>query len=323
MPSPLRTTSAIVLVAAAGSFVPLSARGEDYLIGFSQLAFTDPWRVAMNHQMEAAARKHPEFKLVIADGERDDAKQVADVERFIQQRVDLLIISPNESAPLTAVVQRAYDAGIPVIVLDRALLGDAFTMFIGADNKVIGCKAGAYVAKWCTDKGRRPCNVLEITGLSGSPPAQDRHSGFLEGIKANPQVKIVASPTSEWLKEKALPAAAAAFQANPNIDVVYGHNDNSSEGAYIAARNANLDVSRMLFVGIDGLPDPDGSIASILQGRLGASYVYPTGAPEAIEWAYRILEKRERPPKKVVLGTEEISPTNAEELCAKYGCPAR
>jgi len=322
MISSLRTASAILLLTAAGASAPVPAKVE-YLIGFSQLAFTDPWRVAMNHQMEAAARKHPEFKLVIADGQRDDAKQVTDVERFIQQRVDLLIISPNESAPLTDVVKRAYDAGIPVIVLDRALLGDAFTMFIGADNKVIGCKAGAYVARWCAEKGRAPCNVLEITGLSGSPPAQDRHSGFLDGIKANPSVRIVASPTSEWLKEKAVPAAAAAFQANPDIDVVYGHNDVSSEGAYIAARNANLDVSRMLFVGIDGLPDPDGSIASILQGRLGVSYVYPTGASEAIEWAFRILERGERPPKKVVLGTEEISPTNARGLCAKYGCPAR
>ncbi|HET6439428.1 MAG TPA: substrate-binding domain-containing protein [Anaeromyxobacter sp.] len=316
------TTSALLLLAAAGWWAPPSAKGEEFLIGFSQLAFTDPWRVAMNNQMEAAVKKHPEFKLVIADGQRDNAKQVADVERFIEQRVDLLIISPNESAPLTAVVKRAYDAGIPVIVLDRAVLGEAFTLFIGADNKMIGTKAGAYVARWCAERNRKPCNVLEITGLSGSPPAQDRHSGFLDGMKANPNVKIVASPTSEWMKEKAVPAAAAAFQANPSVDVVYGHNDNSSEGAYIAARNANLDVSRMLFVGIDGLPDPDGSIASILQGRLGASYVYPTGAFEAIEWAYQILEKGQRPPKKVVLGTEEITPANAKELCVKYGCPA-
>jgi ribose transport system substrate-binding protein len=319
----LRTVSTLLLLAAVGLSAPRAAAAKQYLIGFSQLAFTDPWRVAMNHQMEAAARKHAELKLVIADGQREDAKQVADVERFIQQRVDLLIISPNESAPLTAVVKRAYDAGIPVIVLDRAVLGDAFTMFIGADNRVIGGKAGGYVARWCAERQRKPCNVLEVTGLSGSPPAQDRHSGFVAGIKINPDVRIVASPTSEWMKEKAVPVAAAAFQANPDIDVVYGHNDNSAEGAFIAARNANLDTSKMLFVGIDGLPDPDGSIASILQGRLGASYVYPTGASEAIEWAYRILARGETPPKKVVLGIEEITPANARELCAKYGCPAR
>jgi ribose transport system substrate-binding protein len=319
----LRISSALLLLAAAGPSAPRRAAADEFLIGFSQLAFTDPWRVAMNNQMEAAARRHPEFKLVIADGQRDDAKQMADVERFIQQRVDLLIISPNESAPLTGVVKRAYDAGIPVIVLDRAVLGEAFTMFIGADNRMIGGKAGAHVARWCAEHRRKPCNVLEVTGLSGSPPAQDRHRGFVEGIKANPDVRIVASPTSEWLKERAVPAAAAAFQANPSIDVVYGHNDNSAEGAFIAARNANLDTARMLFVGIDGLPDPDGSIASILQGRLGASYVYPTGAAEAVDWAWRILLKGERPPKQVVLGTEEITPANARELCTRYACPAR
>jgi ribose transport system substrate-binding protein len=321
-PRPL-AAAAVLALALAAAAPPRRAAADPYLIGFSQLAFTDPWRVALNAQLAAEARRHPELRLVIADGQRDDAKQVADVERFIQQRVDLLIISPNESAPLTAVVKRAYDAGIPVIVLDRAVLGEAFTMFIGADNRMIGVKAGAYVAGWCAAWDRRPCNVLEVTGLSGSPPAQDRHSGFLEGIRVNPDVRIVASPTSEWMKEKAVPVAAAAFQAHPNVDVVFGHNDNSAEGAYIAARNANLDVSRMLFVGIDGLPDPDGSIASILQGRLGASYVYPTGATEAIEWAVRILEKGERPPRKVVLGTEEITPANARALCAKYRCPVQ
>ncbi|HVO18327.1 MAG TPA: substrate-binding domain-containing protein [Anaeromyxobacter sp.] len=318
-----RTTTALLVLVGAGLTVPRRVAAEEYLVGFSQLAFTDPWRVAMNNQVEAAVRKHPELKLIIADGQRDNAKQVADVERFIQQRVDLLIISPNESAPLTAVVKRAYESGIPVIVLDRAVLGDAFTMFIGADNRMIGAKAGAYVARWCAERNRRPCNVLEVTGLSGSPPAPDRHSGFVDGIKANPDVRIVASPTSEWLKEKAVPAAAAAFQAHPDIDVVYGHNDISAEGAYIAARNADLDTEKMLFVGIDGLPDPDGSIASILQGRLGVSYVYPTGAAEAVEWAYRILTRGEVPPRKVVLGTEEITPDNARALCAKYHCPAR
>ena len=158
------------------------------------------------------------------------------------QKVDALIISPNEAAPLTSVVKKAFDAGIPVVVLDRAVLGEAYTMFIGADNKFIGAKAGAYVAKWCAEKNYNPCNVLEISGLSGSTPAQERASGFREGIKANPNVKLATSVTSEWQKAKAVPAAAAAFQGNKNFQVVYAHNDDSTEGGYIAAKNANLDV---------------------------------------------------------------------------------
>ena len=302
---------------------PLAQAQKKYTIGFSQLAFDDPWRVAFNNQMTKAAEKHPDFKLVIVNAQRDSSKQVADVETLMQQKVDALIISPNEAAPLTSVVKRAYEAGIPVIVLDRAVLGEAYTMFIGADNKFIGNKAGAYVAKWCGEKNYNPCNVLEISGLSGSTPAQERASGFREGIKANPSVTLATSVTSEWQKAKAVPAAAAAFQGNKNFQVVYAHNDDSTEGGYIAAKNANLDVSKMLFLGIDGLPDKNGAIVSILQGRLGASFVYPNGAAEAIDWADRILKKSEKPPKKVTLGTDEITSANAKAMCDKYDCEAK
>jgi ribose transport system substrate-binding protein len=314
--------AALGLVASLGTFAYTAAAADkQYLIGFSQLAFDDPWRVAFNNQMTKAAAKHPEFKLVIVNAQRDSAKQVADVENLLQQKVDLLIISPNEAAPLTGVVKKVYDAGIPVIVLDRNVLGNSYTMFIGADNKYIGEQAGKYVAKWCADQKLKPCNVLEVSGLSGSTPAQERASGFRTGLKSNPDTKIQASVTSEWQKAKALPAAAAAFQANRNFNVVYGHNDDSTEGAYIAAKNAGLDLKKMLFLGIDGLPDKNGAIVSIMQGRLGASFVYPNGAAEAMDWAYRMLVKGEKPKeKKITLGTDEIMTANAAEKCTAYDC---
>lgn len=297
------------------------AQTKTLVIGMAQANNAEPWREAMNSQLTSAAKKM-NMQLTIADARQDNSKQVADVERFIQQKVDLLIISPNEAAPLTAVVKKAYDSGIPVIVLDRAVLGDAYTMFIGADNKLIGQKAGAYVAKWCRTNKHVPCNILEITGLSGSPPSADRGSGFRKGLAANRNAKIIASPTSEWLREKAVPVAAAAFQANARIDVVYGHNDPSAEGGYLAAKNAGKDLSKILFVGIDALPSPDGGIMSVIEGRLGASYVYPTGAAEAIEWANKILTQNAKPPKKVVLGTTEVYPSNAMAICKQYDCPA-
>ena len=297
------------------------AQTKTLVIGMAQANNAEPWREAMNSQLTSAAKKM-NMQLTIADARQDNSKQVADVERFIQQKVDLLIISPNEAAPLTSVVKKAYDSGIPVIVLDRAVLGDAYTMFIGADNKLIGQKAGAYVAKWCRTNKHVPCNILEITGLSSSPPSADRGSGFRKGLAANRNAKIIASPTSEWLREKAVPVAAAAFQANARIDVVYGHNDPSAEGGYLAAKNAGKDLSKILFVGIDALPSPDGGIMSVIEGRLGASYVYPTGAAEAIEWANKILTQNAKPPKKVVLGTTEVYPSNAMAICKQYDCPA-
>src|SRR5690349_9591263 len=128
----------------AATAAPAAGAKSSYVIAMSQANKAEPWREAMDTQIADAAKAHPELQVVFADAHQDNAKQVTDVENFIQQKVDLLIISPNEAAPLTAVVKKAYDGGIPVIVLDRAVNGDAYTMFIGADNVKIGEMAGKY-----------------------------------------------------------------------------------------------------------------------------------------------------------------------------------
>jgi ribose transport system substrate-binding protein len=273
----------------------------------------------MNEQIEAAAKNHRNVKVVFADAGQDNAKQVADVENFLQQKVDLLLISPNEAGPLTDVVAKAYDAGVPVIVLDRKVNGDKYTMWIGADNQAIGKKAGEYVANWAKTNRRTPCNVVELRGLEGSSPAKERGDGFREGIKADPAVKIIASQNADWKREKAISVSQALFQANPKVDVVYAHNDPMAEAAVISAQNANKDPKNLLFVGIDALPTPDGGIRSVQAGRLGVTYVYPTGGAEAIDWAVRILEKGEKPPKSFVLKTEEVTKANADALLTRYG----
>jgi ribose transport system substrate-binding protein len=259
------------------------------------------------------------MNVKFADAAQQNTKQVADVENFLQQGVDLLIISPNEAAPLTDVVAKAYDKGVPVIVLDRKVNGEKYTMWIGADNKEIGKKAGEYVARWAAENRRSPCGVLELRGLEGSTPAKERGDGFRAGIAGSGDVKIVASQNADWLREKAVSVSQAMLQANRNADVVYAHNDPMAEAAIISAQNANRDLSKMLFVGIDALPTPDGGIRSVMDGRLGVTYVYPTGGAEAIDWAVRILEKNEKPPKSVVLQTEEVTKANAAALYQKYG----
>jgi ribose transport system substrate-binding protein len=294
---------------------PAPETKKEFLIGMSQCNLGEPWRVAMNDQIAAAAAQYPEFKVVFSDAAQDNSKQVADVENFIQQKVDLLIISPNEAKPLTAVVKKAYDAGIPVIVLDRKVEGDGYTSFIGGDNKLIGKKAGEYVAKVMGEKGG---SVVEIKGLEGATPQQERHDGFLEGIASNPNVKIIASQNCDWLRDKAITVMEAMLQANKQIDVVYGHNDPAAEGAYIAAKNAGREKD-MIYIGIDALPTPDGGIKSVMDGRISATYVYPTGGKEAIESAYRLLVKGETLEKNVTLDTIEVTKDNAAEIYKQFG----
>lgn len=293
--------------------------GQKFLIGMSQANKGEPWRQAMNDQIEAAARAYPELEVAFADAAQDNAKQVSQVENFLSQGINLLIISPNEAAPLTDVVAKAFDQGIPVIVLDRKVNGDKYTMWIGADNAKIGERAGEYVANWAKENLRKPCRVLELRGLEGSTPAKERGDGFRAGIQKNADVQIVGDQNADWLREKAVRVSQELFQSHPDADVVYAHNDPMAEAAIITAEGAKIDLKKLLVVGIDALPTPDGGIKSVMDGRIDVTYVYPTGGAEAIEWALKILKDKETPPKEVVLETEEITSTNAAELFKKFG----
>lgn len=312
----LLTAAMGVSVLAAGTVTVSAAEKKDkYVIGMSQCNLGEPWRVAMNDQIAMAAEKHPEFEVIFADAAQDNSKQIADIENFVQMGVDLIITSPNEATPLTNAVSAAYDAGIPVILLDRKIDGDKYTQFIGADNVDMGRIAGEYVADTLLPDGGKVC---EIKGLEGTSGGIDRDNGFREGIKKNDKIEIVAVNNADWLREKAITVAEEMLQTNDEIDLFLALNDPMAEGAYIAAKNAGKEGD-ILFVGFDGLPTPDGGIRSVMDGRLSMTQVYPTGGTEAIESAYQLLVECKELDKTLTLTSEIVVPDNAEELLAKYG----
>ena len=312
----LLTAAMGVSVLAAGTVTVSAAEKKDkYVIGMSQCNLGEPWRVAMNDQIAMAAEKHPEFEVIFADAAQDNSKQIADIENFVQMGVDLIITSPNEATPLTNAVSAAYDAGIPVILLDRKIDGDTYTQFIGADNVDMGRIAGEYIADTLLPDGGKVC---EIKGLEGTSGGIDRDNGFREGIKKNDKIEIVAVNNADWLREKAITVAEEMLQTNDEIDLFLALNDPMAEGAYIAAKNAGKEGD-ILFVGFDGLPTPDGGIRSVMDGRLSMTQVYPTGGTEAIESAYQLLVEGKELDKTLTLTSEIVVPDNAEELLAKYG----
>ena len=312
----LLTAAMGVSVLAAGTVTVSAAEKKDkYVIGMSQCNLGEPWRVAMNDQIAMAAEKHPEFEVIFADAAQDNSKQIADIENFVQMGVDLIITSPNEATPLTNAVSAAYDAGIPVILLDRKIDGDKYTQFIGADNVDMGRIAGEYVADTLLPDGGKVC---EIKGLEGTSGGIDRDNGFREGIKKNDKIEIVAVNNADWLREKAITVAEEMLQTNDEIDLFLALNDPMAEGAYIAAKNAGKEGD-ILFVGFDGLPTPDGGIRSVMDGRLSMTQGYPTGGTEAIESAYQLLVEGKELDKTLTLTSEIVVPDNAEELLAKYG----
>ena len=275
-----------------------------FTIGMSQCNLGEPWRVQMNLDIKNEAEKHPEISVIYKDAQNDSLKQRSQIEEYINAGVDLIIVSPKEAAPLTPPVAAAYEKGFPVIVLDRRVLGDKDTCFIGADNVKIGKAAGQWIVERLGGKGR----IVELKGLMTSTPGQDRHSGFREGIKGS-ECEIIFEADMKWLEpdaRKEMESALARFRV---IDLVYAHNDPGAHGAYLAAKAAGREKD-IFFVGIDALPH-EGQVY-VKQGVLQASFEYPTGGREAILTALKILNG-ERIPKELTLRSRVFTKENVEQ----------
>lgn len=279
------------------------AGATQYTIGMSQCNLGEPWRVQMNADIKAAAEAHPEIRMIFKDAQNDALKQRAHVEELVSAGVDLIIISPKEAQPLTEPVARAMDAGIPVIVLDRRVLGERYTCFIGADNKLIGRAAGKWIAATLGGAGR----VVELKGLMTSTPGQDRHTGFREGIEGS-GVEVVFESDMKWLEPEARKEMESALARFDEIDLVYAHNDPGAHGAYLAASAAGR-AKGMKFVGIDALPHE--GVMYVKQGILDATFLYPTGGKEAIDVALKVLAG-ETVPKEITLGSRIFDKQNVE-----------
>src|SRR5215471_12791469 len=284
-----------------------------YRFGFSQVTTVEPWRVQFNKDMKKEAEQHPELELLIADGQDKTEKQVADVETFISQGVDVLLISPKESAGLTPVTLKAIDAKIPVIILDRNVNTDKYTQFIGGDNVVIGRAAGAYAAKILTGGS---AGIVEIWGGLGTQASHDRSNGFHENADKIAGVKfLLQQMDGDWKQAKAYDIMQTALKANEKIDLVYGHNDPMAYGAYLAAKDAGRE-KEMKFLGVDGIPNE--GVAWVHKGELTATFLYPTPGEEGVRQALKIV-KGETVEKKITLPTMTIDSSNAGQILKDNG----
>jgi len=275
-----------------------------WTIGMSQCNLGEPWRVQMNADVRNAADQHDDIKVIFKDAQNDTLKQRSQMEEFISAGVDLIIVSPKEAVPLTPVVAQAYQKGIPVIVLDRRVLGEKYTCFIGADNKKIGKAAGQWIVEKLGGKG----TVIELKGLMTSTPGQDRHTGFREGIKGA-NLEIIFEADMKWLEPNARKEMESALARFETIDLVYAHNDPGAHGAYLAAKAAGRE-KEIMFVGIDALSQE--GRAYVAQGVLAASFEYPTGGKKAIEAALEILNGQ-TVEKEIVLDSRVFTEENIND----------
>ena len=294
----LALSAAVLFSCAAGR---ARDEGVQYLIGVSQANLTEPWRIAMSEEIRSTAAEYEDVRIIFTDAADSNQKQIDDVHRLLDLGIDLLIISPNDAAALTPVVTQAYSK-VPVILLDRAVEGYDYTLYIGPDNRLIGNMAGKEVVEMLGPRGGR---VVEILGRFGSPPVRDRSLGFREEIAKSGNIRVVDTINADWLRDRAEDKFADHLPRLGDIDVVVAQNDHMAYGAYRAAERLGADDIR--FVGIDGLPGPSGGIDLVRKGVLAATFTCPTGGKEAIQYGMDILNKVEGIPKKIFLRTRKVT----------------
>ncbi len=292
------------------------------LVAFSQANNAEPYRAMQNALMQKLWAQYPDVKLVISDAQQDNSKQVAQVETFIRQKPNLLIVAPNERAALTAVMGQAIDAGIPVICLERDILQPNYTTYVHSDNVAIGRMAGQFIVDYLTKKyGQPKGKIVAMRGLLGVEGEINRDKGAREIFQKYPQVQIVADPVADWIQAKAKDRMTEVLRAQPQIDVVYGHNDPMAVGAYLAARELNRD-KEMIFVGVDGLGGPAGGIKKVIDGILAATFVYPLCVDKAVEIGNRILhDSAFHAGKDYTLDSLMVTPANAQQMYDKFTVP--
>lgn len=280
--------------------------GNKIKIGFSQAMATDDWRKQMNSSLKVAASLQPDVDLTIADADNNVEKQIKDIERFIANKADVIIVSPIHSKPLTAVVGKSIKAGIPVLIVDRKIEGENYTAYLGADNIEIGRIAAHYIIS----QNKGPAKIIEIAGASASSPAYERGLGFNQIIGKNSNFQIISTIQGDWEKESVKKPLKKILLENPDVDYIFAHNDRMALSAWETAKTLDLE-KKIKFIGVDGLNNVNGGIELVKNGVLDCTILYPTGGNEALKLALQI-SRNESVAKNNILSTIVIDKNNAE-----------
>jgi ribose transport system substrate-binding protein len=313
-------TAMVLLATGTISCKRASSGKRQFFVAFSQANNAEPYRAAQNELMTKLFAQAGDVKLVIADAQQDNSKQVAQVETFIRQHPDLLIVAPNERAALTAVMGEAMEQKIPVICLERDIMQPNYTTLVHSDNLVIGRMAGEFIRDYLEGKYKHPQGtVVEMQGLLGVEAAMNRHKGAADVFARYPDIRIVANPVADWIQARAKDRMTEVLRGHAAIDVVYAHNDPMAVGAYLAAKELGRE-REMIFVGVDGLGGSAGGIKKVQDGILAATFVYPLCVEKTVEVGLKMLrDPNFHPEKEYSVSPQLVTPRNAADLYQPTG----
>lgn len=273
----------IILYVILLLLVLVSCSDRRTVIGVSQCS-DDLWRQKVNREIKIGQYQYKNVDVVFASADNNGQRQARQIDSLVKAKVDLLVVAPSDVKTVAPAIERAYRAGIPVILYDRMIESTHYTAYIGTDNVAIGREVADYLVHQLQGRG----TVVEITGERGSTPVADRHRGFMQGMKAFPQIQVVTLE-GDWNLAGAKKLMRQYMDAGKPVDAVFGHNDAEAWGAQQAAKEKNRE-KQMLFVGIDGLPGENQGVDLVDKGVMTASYIYPTKGEAIVPLAMNILQ---------------------------------
>ena len=271
-------------------------------VGFSQCS-NDEWRQQLNSEFSREMLFHPEFSFSIKSAEDNNEMQIAHIEQFIEEGVDVLVVSPNEAEAITPVIEKAYDRGIPVVLVDRKINSDKYSAFVGADNVELGYRGGQYVAEIAPASAK----VLEIRGVVASTPAAERHSGFSRAMdEAGLQFDVIEA---DWTANGSGESFKKYLMDGGRPDVIFAHNDKMAFGARLMAENMGI-CRDAEYIGVDALVGDGLGVDMVEKGMLGASIMYQTGGDKVAQVVSAILSGTPYL-RNNILPTEIVTESNA------------
>lgn len=286
-----KTIHIIVLLFVAVLLLVACTGNERKVVAVSQCSM-DEWRDQMNEEMRREAFFHTDLNVEYHSTADNSEEQIKDIESFIERKVDLIVVAPNEEEALRPVIEKAYDAGIKVVMIDRKANTDKYTAYVGGDNVDVGRQAAKYIIDRLPNGG----NIIEIEGLASSSASQERKIGFHEVIDRHPEIHIVGSAVADWQKKKAYSVMKELGKklGDTRVDIVFAYNDRMAIGAHDCFNEYMNRVSyaEPLFIGVDALMNDSIGVGKIEDGTLVASFLYPTGGDKAIHTAACILNNQ-------------------------------
>ena len=295
----------LAVMMLAGMMMSCSSDRKKFVIGVSQCS-EDIWREKLNDELRIGQYINDSIMVRIASSPDDNTLQNKQINQFVDEGIDLLVVSPNQLGAISKAVGRAYDKGIPVILYDRKTNSDKYTAFVGCDNYLIGKSMGQFGAQQLNGNGR----IVEICGLEGSSPAEERQRGFMDAIKPYPGIKVVASEGDGWKEESGAKAMKRILQQTQDFDYVFAHNDRLAWAAYQTVKQMGI-KREYKYTGVDGMATKGGGLELVRDGVLEASYLYPTKGDEVIALAMKILNHQPFE-RENMLSTSIITKANVE-----------